>query len=248
MRDYGDVMDDLEPMPDDWSRALAIAAHPDDLEYGAAAAVAVWTAAGKDVRYLLVTRGEAGIDSIPPAECGPLREAEERDGASKVGVSVVEFLDHPDGVIELNLALRRDLAAAIRRHQPELVVLGNFSDSWPGGGWNSADHRNSGRATMDAIGDAGNRWIFPELIESGLEPWNGVKYVAIGGSPNASHGVDISGTFDAGVASLEAHRAYLEGLGDHPMADARGVLEWIADMNAPRFGGKRATAFELMRR
>ena len=245
---YRDVVDQLEAMPDDWARALAIAAHPDDLEYGSAGAVAAWTAAGKDVRYLLVTRGEAGIDGIPPAECGPLREAEQRDGASKVGVSVVEFLDHPDGAVEETITLRRDLAAAIRRHQPALVVLGNFVDSWPGGGWNSADHRHTGRAAMDAIGDAGNRWIFPELVQAGLAPWNGVKYVAIGGSPNPTHAVDITDTFEAAVASLEAHRAYLDGLGDHPMADARGVLEWIADTNAPRFGDRRATAFELIRR
>jgi LmbE family N-acetylglucosaminyl deacetylase len=97
-------MDQLEPMPDDWTRALAIAAHPDDLEYGAAGAVAVWTDAGKDVRYLLVTRGEAGIDSMAPAECGPIREAEQRAGAAEVGVSTVEFLDHRDGTIEYGLA------------------------------------------------------------------------------------------------------------------------------------------------
>jgi LmbE family N-acetylglucosaminyl deacetylase len=246
--DYLDGMDQFEPMPEDWARGLAIVAHPDDLEYGAAGAVATWTSAGKDVRYLLVTRGEAGIDGIPPAECGPLREAEQLDGASKVGVSVVEFLDHRDGVVEQTMTLRRDLAAAIRRHQPEFVVLGNFTDWWPGGGWNSADHRNTGRAAMDAIGDAGNRWIFPDLAEAGLAPWNGVRYVAIAGSPNATHAVDISDTFEAAVASLEAHRAYLDGLGDHPMADARGVLEWIADANAPRFGDRRASAFELIRR
>ncbi|HZN70168.1 MAG TPA: PIG-L deacetylase family protein [Micromonosporaceae bacterium] len=241
-------MDQLETMPEDWTRALAIAAHPDDLEYGAAGAVAVWTDAGKDVRYLLVTRGEAGIDSMSPAECAPIREAEQRAGAAEVGVSVVEFLDHPDGMIEYGLGLRRDLAAAIRRHQPEFVLTGNFQDSWPGGGWNSPDHRNTGRAVLDAVGDAGNRWIFPELAEQGLAPWNGVRYIAVVGSPSATHAVDISSTMDRAVASLEAHKAYLEGLGDHPMATAREFLEWIADLNSSRFGDRRAAAFELFRR
>ena len=60
-------------MPDDWQRALVIAAHPDDIEYGIAAAVAAWTAAGKEVRYLLATRGEAGMAGVPPAEAGPLQ-------------------------------------------------------------------------------------------------------------------------------------------------------------------------------
>lgn len=240
-------MDQLEPMPQDWTRALAIAAHPDDLEYGTAGAVAAWTAAGKEVRYTLVTRGEAGIDTLPPEECGPLREAEQRAAAAEVGVSEVEFLDHRDGVIEYGVALRRDLAAVIRRHRPELVVTGNLHDSWPGGGWNSPDHRHVGRATRDAVGDAGNRWIFPELTAQGLAPWGGVRYVAIGGSPQATHAVDVTDTMDRAVASLEAHRAYLDALGEHPMAAAREFLEWMADLAAPGFGGRRAATFELYR-
>src|SRR5262247_2866672 len=103
-------MDDLEPMPADWSRALAIVAHPDDLEYGAAGAVAAWTDAGKDVRYLIVTRGEAGIDTMTPREAGPIREAEEIAGAAEVGVSIVDFLDFQDGVVQYGLDLRRRLA------------------------------------------------------------------------------------------------------------------------------------------
>ncbi|HEX6682231.1 MAG TPA: PIG-L deacetylase family protein [Candidatus Limnocylindrales bacterium] len=237
-------MDELETLPEDWTRALAIASHPDDLEYGAAGAIAGWAKQGKDIRYLLVTRGEAGIDSIPPERCGPLREQEQRDAAALVGVSIVEFLDHRDGTIEYGLPLRRDLAAAIRRHQPELIVTGNYHDSWPGGGWNSPDHKHVGRAVIDAVADAGNRWIFPDLEG---DPWNGVRYVAVAGSPQATHAVDVSAGMDEAVASLEAHRVYLEGLGEHPMAAARDFLEYLADITAPRFGGRRATAFELLR-
>jgi LmbE family N-acetylglucosaminyl deacetylase len=237
-------MDQLEPFPSDWNRALAIAAHPDDLEYGAAGAIAAWTDAGKDVRYLLVTRGEAGIDGLAPEECAPLREAEQIAGAAEVGVTEVEFLDHQDGVIEYGLPLRRDLAAAIRRHKPELVITGNYHDTFPGGGLNSPDHRAAGRAALDAVGDAGNRWIFRDLAE---EPWQGVRYIAVAGSGDATHAVDVTDTLDRAVASLEAHKAYLEGLGGHPMAGAREFLEWLADLNAPRFGGRRAASFELFR-
>jgi LmbE family N-acetylglucosaminyl deacetylase len=237
-------MDELEPLPEDWSRALAIASHPDDLEYGAAGAIAGWTKRGKDIRYLLVTRGEAGIDGLEPERCAPLREQEQREAAALVGVSSVEFLDHRDGTIEYGLPLRRDLAAAIRRHEPELVITGNYHDSWPGGGWNSPDHRNVGRAVLDAIGDAGNRWIFPDLDQ---KPWKGVRYVAVAGSPLATHAVDISATMEEAVASLAAHKAYLEGLGEHPMASAREFLEFLADITASRFGGRRATSFEFLR-
>ncbi|MQY34090.1 hypothetical protein SRB17_20560 [Streptomyces sp. RB17] len=120
----------LQPMPEDWQRALAVVAHPDDLEYGRAAAVAAWTDAGREVAYVLATRGEAGIDTLDPAVCGPLREREQRAGAAVVGVDSVEFLDHRDGVIEYGLALRRDIAAAIRRHRPELVITLNHRDTW----------------------------------------------------------------------------------------------------------------------
>src|SRR3712207_9370345 len=103
------------PMPDDWQRALVVAAHPDDIEYGAAAAVAVWTAAGKEVHYLLATRGEAGIAGLPPAQAGPLREDEERRSAAVLRVSEVVFFDHLDGVLDAGVALRRELDASIRR-------------------------------------------------------------------------------------------------------------------------------------
>jgi LmbE family N-acetylglucosaminyl deacetylase len=106
----------LTPLPEDWHTALAVVAHPDDLEYGAASAVARWTSQGKQVSYLLVTRGEAGIDAMDPAQVGPLREAEERRSARAVGVHGVEFLDYRDGMIEYGLPLRRDIARAIRRH------------------------------------------------------------------------------------------------------------------------------------
>ena len=238
----------LEPMPDDWTRALAVVAHPDDLEYGAAGAIAAWTSAGKVVTELLATRGEAGIADIPPVEAGPLREAEQRAGAALVGVEVVEFLDHPDGTLTESIELRRDLAGAIRRHRPELLVTINHHERWPGGtGWNYADHRALGRSLLDAVGDAGNAWIHPELAEAGLAPWSGVRWVAVSGSPLAGHAVDIGDHLEAAIASLEAHDRYLAALGaDHPMADARGFLTGMAQATAPRFGGRPAAAFELI--
>src|SRR5690348_14806875 len=114
----------LPPLREDWQRALCVAAHPDDLEYGIASAVARWTAQGKQVTYLLATRGEAGIDKMSPQEAASVREEEERQGAREVGVEIVEFLDHPDGIVEYGLPLRRDIARAIRVHRPEIIFTG----------------------------------------------------------------------------------------------------------------------------
>jgi LmbE family N-acetylglucosaminyl deacetylase len=230
------------PVPEDFDRALAVVAHPDDLEYGGAAAIARWTAEGRSVAYLLVTRGEAGIDTLPPAECGPLREAEQRAAAAEVGVDVVEFLDHPDGLVSYGVPLRRDIAAAIRRHRPEMLVTVNHRETWPGGALNMADHRAVGEAAIDAVRDAANRWLFPDLGE----PWAGVRRVAVMASPQNSHAVDTTAVFDRGLASLAAHRAYLAALGGE-MAEPEQYLRGIAEADAARLPGARlATAFELV--
>jgi LmbE family N-acetylglucosaminyl deacetylase len=239
-------MIDLQPMPEDWQRALAIAAHPDDLEYGAAPAIARWTDEGRWVGYLLASRGEAGIASMPPEKSGPVREQEQIAAAATVGVGVVEFLDHADGVIEYGVPLRRDLAAGIRRHKPDLVITINHRETFPGGFRNMADHRNVGAATLDAVRDAANGWVFRDQIDAGLEPWGGVRWVAISGSPEPTHAVDIGSSLDRGVASLAAHGSYLAALGDHPMADAAAWVRNRAAQTGGRFGGRPATAFELI--
>ncbi len=200
----------MQPMPEDWDAAIAVVAHPDDLEYGVAAAVARWTGQGKKVTYLLATRGEAGIAGMPPEQSGPLRVDEERRSAAVVGVSVVEFLNHADGLVEYGVPLRRDLAAAFRRLQPEVVITTSFDLTWgEEGPVNHADHRAVGLAVLDACRDAANEWVFRDAGQ----PWAGIKdaYVAAVGTP--THFVDVTGTIEAGIASLREHRAYLDGLG-----------------------------------
>jgi LmbE family N-acetylglucosaminyl deacetylase len=236
----------LEPVPETWSSALAVVAHPDDLEYGSAAAIARWTSQGKRVAYCLATSGEAGIDGMAPQEAGPLREREQRESAAIVGVRSVEFLGLPDGMLEYGLPLRRDLARAVRRHRPEVVVTGNYRESWPGGGLNQADHIAVGRAVVDAVRDAGNRWVFRELLDEGLQPWNGVHTVLVAGSPDAAHGVDVSDHFDAGLASLKAHAAYLAGLGDAPMAEPETFLEGFLGNTGMRMHCRFAVPFEVI--
>ncbi|WP_406275073.1 PIG-L family deacetylase [Actinacidiphila glaucinigra] len=235
-------------MPEDWQRALAVVAHPDDLEYGAAAAIGRWTEAGREISYLLATRGEAGIDSMHPEDAARIREAEQRASAGVVGVKAVEFLDHRDGVVEEGPALRREIAAAIRRYRPELLITLSHHDTWGGTVWNTPDHRAVGRAALDAAGDAGNRWIFPELArDEGLEPWGGVRWVAVAGSPYPTHAVEVGDTdVERAVASLAEHQAYIRALTDQEPADyAREVVGRGLEIAARRFGDRPAVAFQL---
>jgi LmbE family N-acetylglucosaminyl deacetylase len=200
----------MKPIPEDWTRGVAVVAHPDDLEYGAASAVARWTGQGKQISYLLVTKGEAGIAGMRPAEVGPLRVAEEQASAAVVGVSDVEFLDHPDGLIEYGLPLRRDLAAAFRRIAPEVVITMSFDLTWgEEGPVNHADHRAVGLAVLDACRDAANEWVFPDAGPACSTIRD--AYVSSAGEP--THFVDVTQTIGAGVASLREHQAYIDGLG-----------------------------------
>ena len=216
----------MKPMPEDWNRAVCVVAHPDDLEYGAAAAVARWTGQGKHVSYLLVSSGEAGIAGRDPAEVGPLREEEERRSAAIVGVSEVSFLAHRDGEIEYGLPLRRDLARAFRQLQPDVVITMSFDLTWADGGpVNHSDHRAVGLAVLDACRDAANEWVFRDL---GL-PRSSIKDAYVCGIGDPSHFADVTATIDAGIASLKEHRAYLDGLGgdfdpDQFLRDAAGYV------------------------
>lgn len=237
----------LAPFPDDWQTALCVVAHPDDLEYGTAAAVAGWTANGQSVSYLLATRGEAGIDGMAPEEAAPARAQEERDAAAEVGVDRVDFLDFTDGIVEYGLPLRKAIAAHIRRVRPDLLVIGTFEEFFPGGFVNQADHRAVGLAALDACADAGNRWIFGELIDEGLEPWSGVRYVAIAGSTQPTHVIDVADTFEEAVASLEAHQLYNDGLPPE-FPKPRQLLEQILGIEELREHGEKVWTAQLINR
>jgi LmbE family N-acetylglucosaminyl deacetylase len=234
----------LPPLREDWERALCVVAHPDDMEFGGAAAVARWTGQGKQVVYCMVTSGEAGIDGLEPTECRRVREAEQVESARIVGVDQVDFLGLPDGILEYGVPLRRAITEEVRRHRPDVVITNNFRDIWSGRNLNQADHVAAGKATVDAVRDAGNRWVFHEQLEDGLEPWGGVREVWAGGSPYSTHAVDITETFEVGVASLRAHKAYIDGLGWENF-DPGEFLEGMSRAVGQRLAVAHATAFEV---
>jgi LmbE family N-acetylglucosaminyl deacetylase len=236
----------LTPLNEEWERALCVVAHPDDMEFGSAAAVARWTGQGKTVVYCMVTSGEAGIDGLKPDESRTVREAEQVESARIVGVDTVEFLRLPDGVLEYGVPLRRAIAGVVRRHRPEIVITNNFHDTWGGQNLNQPDHIATGKATLDAVRDSGNRWIFADQIEGGLEPWGGVRQVWVGGSPEGRFGVDITDTFDKGVESLKAHKAYIDGLGWENF-DAAEFLEGVSRATGSRMGVAHGTGFEVFK-
>lgn len=219
----------LSAMPENWNNAVCVVPHPDDMEYGPASAVAKWTAEGKRVSYVVISSGEAGIEGTPPHEAGPLREAEERAAAARVGVHEVRFLGFPDSGLRDTAELRAAVGEAIAAHAPELVVTLNHRAKWAYGGGNTADHQQAGTAVVEA---------------ARREP--SVRWIAVADSPRISHAVDVTETIDAGLGALREHRAYLEALGgedwsvNHVLGNARQA--------GRMFGTELACAFELIER
>jgi LmbE family N-acetylglucosaminyl deacetylase len=235
------VLDDSEIR-----RILVVNAHPDDVDFSAAGTVAMWTDAGIDVTYCVVTDGDAGgyDESVPRAEIPALRRAEQTAAAKCVGVSDLRFLGYPDGRVEATLGLRRDLARVIRQVRPDRLLCPSPERNYLRMPASHPDHRAVGSAALDAVyPDARNPFAFPELLAGeGLAPWT-VREVWMGGAtPN--HYVDVTGTFGRKVAALRAHESQtgpMEGLEDF----LRG---WLA-RNAEQAGwpeGRLAEAFQVM--
>jgi LmbE family N-acetylglucosaminyl deacetylase len=194
-------------------RVLAVFAHPDDIDFGAAGTVAAWTDAGIDVAYVLVTRGDAGgFDDTPRAEMPKIREAEQRAAAAAVGVHEVHFLDgYPDGAVYVTHQLRRDITRQIRRFRPDRVLTNSPVRSWSMlGGPSHPDHQAVGEATTYAVfPDARNPFAHRELLEEeGLAAWT-VPEVWYSGVPEPDRFVDITDTFDRKIAALRSHASQL---------------------------------------
>ncbi|WP_101557728.1 PIG-L deacetylase family protein, partial [Brevibacterium aurantiacum] len=163
---------------------------------------------------LLLTLEEAGIRDMSPEEVAPLRAEEQRRACNIVGVDDLEILDFPDGLLEPTHELRRAIARKIREFRPNAVVVTTF-DLQVQWGLNHVDHRHAGVATVDAIRDADNPWVFTDLKDEGLEAWKADRLLINGAQP--THAVALTAEHvNRGVRSLEAHKVYLDALGDHP--------------------------------
>ncbi len=197
--------DDKLPTPD---RVLVVAAHPDDIEFGAAGTIARWIREGAGARYLLATRGEKGSDD-PTADVGEvsaLRQREQREAAAALGVERVDFLDEPDGQVEPSLRLRERITHAIRSYRPEIVMTHDPTVLFVNNEWvNHPDHRAVGQVTVDAVfPTARDPLNFPEHQAEGLAAWK-VAELYLWSTNEANQLVDITATLDAKIESLGRH-------------------------------------------
>jgi len=193
-------------------RALAIFAHPDDVDFGAAGTVARWVKEGWDVRYVCVTRGQKGAwdAHMDVDEYGALREAEQRAAADAVGVHDVTFLEWMDSEVFDSLELRRALSREFRRHQPHRLLT-MIPDPLPTDRFvNHPDHRAVGQAALDITMTGGTTAsIFPELLAEGLQPWRECEQTWLMGPAVKSTAVDVTETLEQKFAALRCHKSQI---------------------------------------
>lgn len=223
-------------------RAMAISAHPDDIEFGSAGTLARWVKAGCEVAYVLVTSGDVGIaePGMTKERAIKIREAESLAAAKIIGVDDVTFLRVPDGMVENTMELRKRLVRELRRFKPEVVVALDPTLMYtPFGGINHPDHRAVGEATMDAVFPAsGQPNLFQELEDEGIYAHK-VRKVYVSSRGNGDTFVDISSTIDLKIDALKAHDSQVgkaEGLGDR-------IREWATSIGQ----GKEMTHAEAFR-
>ncbi len=235
------------PVLPDVRRALAVFAHPDDVDFGCAGTIAGWVDDGIEVSYLIVTRGDSGgFDDTPREEMPARREAEQRAAAAAVGVRRVDFLEgHPDGTLTPTLELRRQISAAIRRFRPDRVLTSSPLRRWEHlAGPSHPDHLAVGEAATCAVyPDSRNPFAFPDLLAEGLEPWV-VREIWYAGGPAPDHVVDVTDQVDRRIAAMRAHHSQTAHLDVETWV--RDRLTTMAD-NAGLPAGRLAEAFTVLR-
>ena len=221
--------------------AMAIVAHPDDIEFSCVGTLARWAKAGARIAYVLCTSGDVGIaeDGMTRQKAAEIREAETRAAAEIAGVRDVIFLREPDGMLQATLELRKKIVREIRRFRPEVVICGDPTIVWAGDGYiNHPDHRAAATATLDAVFPAaGQPNLFEELAAEGLTAHK-VRKVYCTAFGNGDTYVSIDETIDVKAAALKAHKSQM---GDWDVE--KNIKQWAAE----RAKGKEMRYAELFR-
>lgn len=206
--------------------AMAIVAHPDDIEFSCAGTLARWAKAGSRISYVLLTSGDVGISEpgMTKARAIEIREAESRAAAQIAGATEIIFLREPDGMLQATIEVRKKLVREIRRFRPEVIVTGDPTVVWAGANYiNHPDHRAAALAAIEAtFPAAGQPNLFEELQEEGLTAHKPRK-VFVNTWDGGDLFINIEDTIDIKIDALRAHKSQMGDWDPGP-----SVREWAA--------------------
>jgi LmbE family N-acetylglucosaminyl deacetylase len=222
-RDAADTSDE----PSGPKKIAVVVAHPDDAEFICAGTIARWVDEGHEVVYVLLTSGDKGSadPEMTPQKLAATREAEQREAARILGARDVIFMRYPDGELEPNLELRREIVRIIRRLKPDVVGCQDPTVRWVDTQYiNHPDHRAAGEATLAAVFPAArDRMNFPELLAEGLEPHK-VREIYLAGALTPDVAIDVTAYMERKLESLRAHVSQIGDWDPEPM-----VREWAKE-------------------
>jgi LmbE family N-acetylglucosaminyl deacetylase len=229
-------------------RVLCFAAHPDDIDFGAAGTIAAWTAAGVQVSYCIMTDGDAGgFDPAHRAEIIALRAAEQRRAAELVGVTDIHYLRQRDGYLEPSHEVMKGVVKLIREIRPDIVLAMHPERNWNTIQKSHPDHLAVGEAVTRAVYPAvENPFAYPELAQAGLAayklPW---LWLYAGPVERENHFVDVTEHVESKLRAIHVH------VSQHPDVEAmEAVVRNGMLVNAERAGlgsGRSAEAFHVVR-
>lgn len=194
-------------------RVLAVYAHPDDADVSCGGTLARWAAEGATVEVVVCAAGDKGSSDpdVVPAELAVRRAAEVERAAAALGLAGHHRLDHPDGELVNDGALRRQLVALVRSVRPDTVVCPDPTAVFFGSSYlNHRDHRVVGWATLDAVAhEARSPHYFPDA-----GPAHRVADVWLSGSLDPDAWVDIASSIDAKTEALRCHESQVAEAGE----------------------------------
>ena len=218
---------------------LGVAAHPDDLDFGASGSFAKWAKKGASCYYLICTDGSKGSEDPKMTESKliKMRRDEQKAAGKVIGLKGVFFLDHKDTQLVADLTLKKEIVRYIRKLRPDVVVTMDPTLVYSKRGFvNHTDHRAAGQAAIDAVYPmARDRLTFKELEKEGLRPHK-VKTMYLTNFDNHTDVIDISDVIEVKVKALACHKSQI----------SENSLEWVRQMGSmigKEKGYKYAEAF-----
>jgi LmbE family N-acetylglucosaminyl deacetylase len=205
----------LEQNPEGWKsrkKILVILAHPDDPEFFCGASIAHWVALGHEVSYCLLTKGQRGTQDpeVDPMVTAGIRVGEQLNAAGVLGVSNIRFLEHMDGELVADLALRNEVIKEIRLSRPDIVVTCDPRNLFPAENRiNHPDHRATGQVVLDAIFPATGNPGYNLAGQDGQLPAHQVEEVWLSLTLDPNFALNMTDLLDTKINALLAHQSQI---------------------------------------
>lgn len=195
-------------------RAMAIFAHPDDVDFGCSGTLALWADEGVHITYCLLTSGQKGTHdpAMSPDRLATIRQREQQAAGKVVGTREFVFLGHQDGELERSPELTGEVCRVIREYTPDLIIT---QDPWRAYQMHP-DHRVAGWTALDALIAARDHLFHTDQLRDGLTHHR-VRRVLLFGTAEPNVWFDISTTLMRKIRAITSHRSQV--------SDPKGLAE-----------------------